>query len=121
MDQSSNDNVEALFKAYLSICNKALETNKDDVPYKQICDTAEKMLKDNSVKLAVYDDRPKECYCLHIKDNQITMTSGCNRSDPKDAWRVNISYMERVVNNPDEYIKHPTKLDWDWLRNRLGI
>jgi hypothetical protein len=29
--------------------------------------------------------------------------------------------MQKVVDNPQEYVDHPEKLDWDWLTNRLGI
>ena len=120
MKDHSNE-YDQLFKEYLKICNRALEANKDSFPYKQIWGATENFLEDHSIKLAVYDDMPKGCYSLHLKDKKIQSSDNCDVSDAKDAWRVNLSYLQHVVKNPDEYIDHPAKLDWDWLRNRMGV
>lgn len=119
--KKNTSEIDQLFSDYLAVCNRALEANREAFPYKQIWDAAESFLGDRSVKLAVYDDRPQECYCLQMKDKKIETAEDCNRADPQDAWRVNLSYLQQVVENPDEYINHPARLDWDWLRNRMGI
>ena len=113
---------EQLFLRYLEICNKALDCNKDKFPYKQIWQAAQKVLSDKNISLAIYDDHPKATYDLSIHDNHIDVV-GKNVKEEKsdDAWHVNMSYMEKVVSNPDEYIRNPAKIDWDWLRNRLHV
>ena len=39
--------------------------------------------------------------------------------NPDKAWNINYSYLKNVVDNPDEYIKHPFKLDLDWFKNKV--
>ncbi len=113
--------IDRLFQDYLDVCNQALEENKDNFPYKLICNAAESAFAERAIKLAIYDDRPKECYCLQMKDHKIEASDECDLSHAKDAWRINLSYLQQVVDHPEEYIKHPARLDWDWLRNRIGM
>jgi hypothetical protein len=35
--------------------------------------------------------------------------------------RLGRRYMEDVVAHRAEYIRHPEKLDWDWLKSRIGM
>ncbi len=121
MTSSTENEYEQLFSAYLKVCNRALENNKDVFPYKEICGATEKILANTKVKMAVYDDRPKACYKVQMEGSNMHATESENADDARDAWRLNYSYLKQVVDNPDEYIKHPAKLDWDWLRNRLGV
>jgi len=121
MTSNAQNEYEQLFSAYLKVCNHALENNKDVFPYKEICGATEKLLGDTAVKMAVYDDRPKTCYRVQMDDNKMQASESENPDDAKDAWRLNYSYLKQVVDNPEEYVKHPAKLDWDWLRNRLGL
>ena len=121
MKDTSADNYDELFKAYVRICNKALDEHQDEFPYKQLCQATKSMLGNNSVKVAVYDDRPKECYGLQLVDNKISFSKESNDVAENGAWRINLSYLQQVVENPEKYIKHPAKLDWEWLRSRIGI
>jgi hypothetical protein len=41
--------------------------------------------------------------------------------DAEEGWKVNVSYLQQVVDNPQEYIDNPAKLDFDWLRDRLKL
>ena len=43
------------------------------------------------------------------------------KQEPEAGWKVSRSYLESVVENADEYIEHPAKLDWDWLKSRVGV
>ena len=40
---------------------------------------------------------------------------------PEDAWPFTYQYLKRVVDNPQDYIDHPAKLEWGWLENHLCI
>ena len=120
MVAESKNEFDTLFREYLDVCNRALEANKDKFPYKQLWSMTESVLDDSSVKFAVYDDRPKECYSLKLEDHKIKPVKKCDTEDAKEAWRMNLSYLQRVVEHPEEYIEHPAKLDWEWLKSRLG-
>ncbi len=122
LERNSKLTEEQLFLRYLEICNEALDCNKDKFPYKQIWHAAQKFLQDKNISLAVYDDNPKVTYNLSINDNHIDVVSKKVEGKKSDgAWHVNMSYMEKVVSNPEEYINNPAKIDWDWLRNRLHV
>jgi hypothetical protein len=43
------------------------------------------------------------------------------KEDPSIAWKVPESYLKDVVENAEDYINHPAKLDWEWLKQRVGI
>lgn len=30
-------------------------------------------------------------------------------------------YLQRVAENPKEYVENPALLDWDWLKSRVGL
>lgn len=112
---------EQLFADYIKVCNQALAENKEVFPYKQLANTTEGLLGGNRVKIVMYDDRPKACYALRLNDSNISSTQINDPEHTKEAWRVNYTYLKRVVENPEDYIKHPAKLDWDWLKSRLGL
>ena len=116
---SDNADIDRLFRQYLEICNQAIDEHKDEFPYKEIISVSEAIIGNSPVDLAVYDDEPKGAYTLHFKDKKIG--NGGRPADPKKAWRINLSYLKQVVENPDKYIKHSEMLDFDWLKSRLGI
>ena len=109
-----------LFQRYLDVCNQALEANKDRFPYRQIWETSERLLKEKTVPVAIYDDHPKAVYHLKIQDHHIDAVSG-QEEDADDSWKMNMSYLEKVTEHPEEYIKNPAKIDWEWLRNKAGF
>jgi hypothetical protein len=74
------------------------------------------MLRDKTVSLAVYDDHPKVIYDVAVHDNHIDVVDTKHEKQP-EARRINRSYMEEVVAHPEEYIKNPAKIDWDWLHD----
>ena len=39
---------------------------------------------------------------------------------PEDVWPFKFSYLKHVVENPQDYIEHPAKLDWGWLTEVFG-
>jgi len=121
MTNKSNSKEEDLFHRYVEICNRALELNKDRFPFKQILHTAQNMMDNETVSLAVYDDNPKATYDISINENQIDVIDKNKTDKSNDVWHINLSYLEKVVGNPEEYIKNPAKIDWDWLKNRLHM
>ena len=111
------DEVHQLFQQYLEICNQAMNAHSHDFPYRQFLSISNALIGDEAIDLAIYDDRPKAAFSLTFKDN--ILTNGGYPDDVKKAWRVNLSYLQKVVENPEDHIAHPEKLDLDWLKSRL--
>lgn len=114
----SKKEMNELFKQYIEVCNKAIDANKDDFPFKQLWGMGGKMFENYEVHMAIYDDRPQDIHVLRFKDYEFKEDTKAKPNEKK-AWGVNYSYLKKVVDNPEEYIKHPTKLDWDWLKSKL--
>lgn len=111
---------DKLFQQYIDVCNKALEKNKDVFPYKQILSATESLINDKKISMDVFDDRPKARFNIQMNKSRFELTEP-EESDDTHAWHLNASYLEEVVNNPDKYINNPAKIDWDWLKSRVGM
>jgi len=120
-DPIVTDEYERVFERYLDVCNLAIERNKDKFPYMEIWKARwDKLGADNILQCAVYDDQPKVIYTLQLtKDMKLKIIK--NAEVPKeDIWPFKYSYLKHVVEYPDEYIEHPSNLDWGWLTPILG-
>jgi hypothetical protein len=108
---------ERVFQQYLEICNRAIEQNKNKFPYTEIWGTRLKALKDEmEIEAIVYDDRPKAAFMLRLtKDMKIEIVKK-KTLPPEDAWPFTYQYLKRVVDNPQDYIENPAKLEWGWLK-----
>ncbi len=112
---------EQVFQKYLEICNHAIEQNKDKFPYTEIWGARFKALKtEATLNAIVYDDRPKVEFMLRLtRDMKIEIVK---KKDIKseDEWPFTYQYLKRVVDNPQEYIENPAKLEWGWLKTVFG-
>ncbi len=115
------ERVHELFREFLEVCNQAMEVHKDEFPYKHIWEAAENLQSDKGMHVTVYDDEPKGDYQLKIHNKHIEVVDESGDAVEDPGWRINTSYLRQVVENPDEYIQEPTKLDWQWLKNRAGL
>jgi len=108
---------ETIFQQYLEICNQAIEKNKNTFPYTEIWGARFKTLEaEATLQATVYDDRPKVAFMLRLtKDMKIEIVEKKTIA-PEDEWPFTYQYLKRVVDNPQEYIDHPTKLEWGWLK-----
>lgn len=112
--------IDVLFEQYLAICNEAMKQNKDRFPYKHIWEAVERLKRGEDIDLTIYDDEPKSHYRVQIKDNHIDVID-VDHEDKHQGWKLTSSYLRKVVEHPQEYIDHPAKLDWDWLKDCAGI
>lgn len=113
----------ALFTDAVNVMNQAIQQNRDRFPYKQILAATEGIAGDYKSGVAVYSDdpdTPHDYYTLGFSGGQIEILSH-GKDEPAITWKVSRSYLKKVTENPEEYKKHPAKLDWDWLLSRLGI
>lgn len=111
------------FTEALNVMNSALAENKNSTPYKQILSAAEKLMDDKKLGIAVYESDPSspfDYFTVRFRNGSLELVSH-GKQDPDIAWKVSQDYLEKVRSNPDEYIQHPAKLDWHWLKDRLGM
>jgi len=106
-----------LFYRYLEICNKALKENRDRFPFKQILGVALHDRLSINIEVCIIDDHPKGAYVMHLQGDKISGTPNteCTTSSYDSQWRVSKTYLEDVIAHPDDYIKNPARIDWDWL------
>lgn len=112
---------EQVFQKYLEICNQAIEKNRHTFPYTEIWSARFKVLETEAMLHAiVYDDRPKVAFMLRLtKDMKIEIVE--KKPIPAaDEWPFTYQYLKRVVDNPEEYITNPAKLEWGWLKTVFG-
>lgn len=112
-----------LFTRALNVINAALEKHANDTPYAQLLSASEKLLADRNIGVAVYESdasAPFDYYTIRFRDGAFELVSR-GKQEPEAGWKVSRAYLEGVVENADDYIEHPAKLDWDWLKSRLGV
>jgi CBS domain-containing protein len=120
---SMTTSTASLLVGFLDVCNKSLARNRESFPYKQLFGLYEKLFAGRNLGVILFEDDPKN----EIGHVNVRYTGG--RYEPiggeidEASFRVKLkrSYMEKVVGNPAEYIEHPEKLDWDWLKSRVGL
>ena len=107
---------ELVFQQYLEICNRAIEQNKNKFPYTEIWGSRFKALEtEATLDAIIYDDRPKAAFTLRLtKDMKIEIVK--KKAVPPDEWPFTYQYLKRVVDNPNDYIDNPAKLEWGWLK-----
>lgn len=110
---------EALFSAYLDVCNRAIEKNREVFPYKQIWNVTKNALRDGTIDLVVYDDRPKQRYKVSMDEDGLAVVQKKDETEDDSGWKMTYSYLKHVVDNPKDYIDNPAKIDWDWLRSKV--
>ena len=113
----------ALFTEALNVINAAFAEHADSMPYQALLEASEKTLGDRRLGVAVYDsdpDAPFDHFTIRFREKAFELVSH-GKQEPDVVWKVSRSYLEKVAASPREYIEHPLKLDWDWLKSRVGI
>jgi hypothetical protein len=111
-----NSEDQARLEAYLEICNKVLEANRDRFPFSRIWEAGEAALKGRTVALAVVDDEPKASCVVRLENKHIEATEEGGECPP--VTRLSKQYVEDVLAHPDKYIADPALIDWGWLMGK---
>lgn len=108
---------EEVFKRYLTVCNQAIEANKERFPFKQILLAARERNKDRIVEVEVFDTRPLETYALYWGPSGALFKrhENCENCECDAKWRVSLNYLKQVTKNPQLYVSNPAMIDWEWL------
>ena len=111
---------DALFLAYLRVCNEALEANKDCYPYMRIMQEIEVRLKSHAVRVAIIgkdENHPEALYDLVIEDQRLAVKPPHKKPRVICPWRITRQFLEDVAQNPKAYINNPAQLKWEWLNS----
>ncbi len=114
---------KSLFLNFLNICNLALRTHKDQFLYRQMLEVAERAIGEKTIGMAVMEEgseSPSAYFTLRFQDGTFDVLEH-GKSQPDIEWTLERTYLERVVENSSEYVDHPEKLEWDWLKTKLGL
>ena len=108
---------------YLDVCNVASEVHRYSLPYKPIIAAYDSFFANRQVGIDIYGKDTDEI------ETTVTIRLVNGRFEPVPETEVHSSfhiklsryYMEDVVAHREEYIRHPEKLDWDWIKSRMGM
>lgn len=115
--------IPSLFAQALDVMNEALVRHEDAAPFKQMLGLSEKLVAGRHIGVSIYDqasDRPIDECTVTFEEQRFRLVAHGQR-DPEISWKVSREYLEKVVENREDYLAHPAKLDWDWLKSRMGI
>lgn len=112
-----------LVTEYLNVANAAIDAHRDETPYKQILSLTDKLADDHRFGIEVYRrgaDGPHDYYTAEWNNGGLRYVSH-GKEAPDVDFRVSEEHMQRVVDDAEEYIAHPAKIDLDWLKSRVGL
>lgn len=115
-------NSDYAIKLYVSICNKALALNKDKFPFKQILGAAQKSEQGKKIEIQLAGDNVINSYVFSIENDQIIVTPHalCDQCDCDRKWHMEWPYLHEVLQDPENYIKNPAKINWDWIYDAVS-
>lgn len=112
-----------LFTRYLEVVNSALEKHRDNFPYKQLAAAGDRFLGEKKLGVSVYKDdakHPHDFFTVNFKGGSFNLVSH-GKNDPDATWKVKEKHLHSVVENPQTFIEHPSKLEIDWIKSRIGL
>jgi CBS domain-containing protein len=112
-----------LLSDYLQVCNAAMSANKDSFLYKQLISLSGFVFSGRNFAALLYDDDPDlpdGVYTVRFTGDHLELVSEGKR-DVVFSCKMQRSYLRTVAENRQDYIDHPEKLDWQWLKSRLGF
>ena len=120
---STSVDYDLLFVSAISVWNRALDACRGRYPYDQILTACAGLLNGRFVRVELYEESPVEpvaCFTLRFQKGFIEPVA-VEAPGADVSWRVSRRYIEDVVNNQEEFIRDPEKLEWGWLKREAGI
>lgn len=111
---------KVLIKYYINICNYALFRHRHLPFLKEMLTVVNRMYSQETIafKITDDDDKPLAYFSTRFVEGMFTpVEEGVHSPDIK--LQLKRSYLKHVVDNADDYMEHPTKLDWDWLKGEV--
>lgn len=115
---------KTVFLNFLNICNLALRAHKKvEFPHRQMLDAAERVIGGKNIGVAVTEENstmPSSYFTLRFQDGVFDVVAQ-DKQQPDTEWQLDRAYLERTVEHSSQYVDHPEKLEWDWLKSKLGL
>lgn len=111
------DDDRKLVARYIEVVNDAIEEAEDSLLLAIDAWFTEAVLDDTEIAIGLFDDDEDDIdvwFTLHFEDNELTLEAE-GKDDPDVKWRVPRAHIENVLDDPDDFVDHPSKLDLDWL------
>ena len=117
---STNDPYE-LFMSALTVINRSLDENRDKGLYGKLVAAFDKYADGHVAAAGLYKDdpaKPHDFFTIRYLKGRFELVER-GKGEHKTEWKVSTDYLQSLVDNPQEYIDHPAKLDLDWLKTIL--
>lgn len=116
MERGSDENENGLMQHYVSVCNRALDLNKERFPFKQIFEVVQQENIARSVNVIVDGGVHMEAYSICFSPEGVTLSDDVQLgSGNSKNWVINSEYLKAVSSDAEGYVQNPAKLDWGWL------
>ena len=103
----------ALFMSALEVVNESLQENRDNAAICPLLKNGRKALAEKHFGVALYRDNPEvplDYFMLRLTGGRFELLSH-GKESPDIAWKVSNDFLRDVVDNPQDYINDPAKLD----------
>jgi hypothetical protein len=113
----------SLVTGYLDVCNAAAEKHRHSLVYRPIIAAYDSVFVNRQVAIDIYDSDPdkiESTMTIRLVNGEFAPVPEAD-AHPSFHLKLGRRYMKDVVAHRDEYILRPEKLDWDWVKSRMGI
>lgn len=117
----NDTDIYELFTQALTVTNRSLKENRGSGVYGALLSAWNKYLDGHRAGVAIYDenpDKPFDYFTIRYMNGRFELQSR-GKSEHDTEWKVSRDYLRSLANNPQTYIDHPSRLDIDWLKDRL--
>jgi len=105
-----------LVKWYFNVCNTALATPNANPVITLVESLVIKATSNRVITLRLVDDSQETIgwYTTRFVDGQFGPVEE-GECDPDSRFTLRRSFLRKVVEDSDQYIEHPERLDWSWM------
>lgn len=109
------DSKKELLNSYFSIAAECFATHKKTYPFSTILSAALPQALSKTIKIRIHDGENCDSFFLTsgFLSWQIDDTAPLEEVDY--IWDVEQSFLQNTIENTEEYLCNPAKLDWGWL------
>lgn len=114
--------IENLVKQYFNVCNDALARQRNAAPFREIITLINRIIDNEKyILLKVIDNQGAilAIFTIRFIVDRFELFE-TKAQHPDRQFVISKHHLEEVVDNANYYMKHPLKLDWDWLKTYLS-
>jgi hypothetical protein len=115
--------ISALFSSAMDVWNRAIRENRDRFPFREVLPKCEMALRGRLLGVRVHEGnlrRPVGQFAVRFRDGLIHLAAEADQNADV-VWEVSRDRLQEVIEDPEHYVDHPAKLDWDFLTKPLGV